>query len=60
MNSTKLINLINASTLLTYYKKRGDMTKANYYAYYILNNTTQFKEIIKEAEEAIKSENSSN
>ncbi|MCH5180727.1 MAG: hypothetical protein J1F32_05910 [Erysipelotrichales bacterium] len=60
MNSTKLINLINASTLLTYYKKRGDITKANFYAYYILNNTTQFKEIIKEAEEVIKSENSQN
>lgn len=55
LNSTKLINLINASALLTYYKKRGDITKANFYAYYILNNTTQFKEIIKEAEEVIKS-----
>ncbi|MCH5171779.1 MAG: hypothetical protein J1F31_02975 [Erysipelotrichales bacterium] len=51
---TKLINLINASTLLEYYKNRNNLNKAKFYASYILNNTTQFTQIIEEAEQVMK------
>ena len=56
MKSTKVNNLIYASALMTYYKRRNNIQKAKYYACYIKNNTTQFHEIIKEAEEVIKTE----
>lgn len=49
----KVDSLINASVLLNYYKRRGNLKKAKYYARYILHNTSQFKEIIKLSEDIV-------
>ena len=48
-----LVNLINANLLMVYYKKRGNLEKAKYYAEFIINNTTTLKQYINDANEVL-------